>query len=47
LLGDTKIAVSLVASVVLLAAFALIKARSRHALLPPRVLAFVTRLALT
>ena len=37
--GDTKVVVSLIASVVLLAAFAFIEARSRHALLPPRVLA--------
>jgi EmrB/QacA subfamily drug resistance transporter len=36
--GDTKVIVSLVASVVLLAAFALIEARSKHALVPPRVL---------
>ncbi|MGH3281356.1 MAG: MFS transporter [Trebonia sp.] len=37
--GDTKVLVSLVAAVVLLAAFALIEARSKHALVPPRVLA--------
>jgi EmrB/QacA subfamily drug resistance transporter len=37
--GDTKVIASLVASVVLLGAFALIEARSRHALVPPRVLA--------
>jgi EmrB/QacA subfamily drug resistance transporter len=36
--GDTKVIVSLVAAVVLLGAFALIEARSRHALVPPRVL---------
>ncbi|TVZ01457.1 DHA2 family efflux MFS transporter permease subunit [Trebonia kvetii] len=36
--GDTKVIVSLVASVVLLGAFALIEARSKHALVPPRVL---------
>jgi len=36
--GDTKVIVSLVASVVLLAAFALIESRSKHALVPPRVL---------
>jgi EmrB/QacA subfamily drug resistance transporter len=35
--GDTKVIVSLVASVVLLGAFALIEARSKHALVPPRV----------
>ncbi len=35
--GDTKVVVSLVAAVVLLAAFVLIEARSRHALVPPRV----------
>jgi EmrB/QacA subfamily drug resistance transporter len=37
--GDTKVVVSLVAAVVLLAAFAIIEARSKHALVPPRVLA--------
>jgi MFS family permease len=37
--GDTKVVVSLVASVVLLLAFGFIEARSRHALVPPRVLA--------
>jgi EmrB/QacA subfamily drug resistance transporter len=37
--GSTKVIVALVASVVLLSAFALIEARSKHALLPPRVLA--------
>jgi EmrB/QacA subfamily drug resistance transporter len=36
--GDTKVLVSLVAAVVFLAAFAFIEARSRHALVPPRVL---------
>ena len=36
--GDTKVVASLVAAVVLLAAFAFIEARSRHALVPPRVL---------
>jgi len=36
--GSTKVIVSLVAAVVLLAAFALIEARSKHALVPPRVL---------
>ena len=36
--GSTKVIVSLVAAVVLLGAFALIEARSRHALVPPRVL---------
>jgi len=35
--GDTKVVVSLVAAVVLLAAFAGIEARSRSALVPPRV----------
>jgi EmrB/QacA subfamily drug resistance transporter len=37
--GDTKVIASLVASVVLLAAFAVIERRSPHALLPLRVLA--------
>jgi EmrB/QacA subfamily drug resistance transporter len=37
--GSIKVIVSLVAAVVLLGAFALIEARSRHALVPPRVLA--------
>jgi EmrB/QacA subfamily drug resistance transporter len=37
--GDTKVIVSLVAAVVLLLSFGLIEARSRHALVPPRVLA--------
>jgi MFS family permease len=37
--GDTKVIVSLVAAVVLLVAFGIIEARSRHALVPPRVLA--------
>lgn len=37
--GDTKVIVSLVAAVVLLAAFAFIEGRSKHALVPPRVLA--------
>jgi len=37
--GDTKVVASLVAAVVLLAAFVLIERRSRHALLPMRVLA--------
>src|SRR5712692_10412856 len=37
--GDTKVVVSLVAAVVLLASFALIEWRSKHALVPPRVLA--------
>jgi predicted MFS family arabinose efflux permease len=37
--GNAKVIVSLVAAVVLLGAFALIEARSRHALVPPRVLA--------
>jgi EmrB/QacA subfamily drug resistance transporter len=36
--GDTKVVASLVAAVVLLAAFGFIEARSRHALVPPRVL---------
>src|SRR5215469_8841334 len=35
--GDTKVVVSLSAAVVLLASFVLIEARSRHALVPPRV----------
>jgi len=35
--GDTKVIASLVAAVVLLATFLLIEARSRHALVPPRV----------
>jgi predicted MFS family arabinose efflux permease len=37
--GDTKVMVSLVAAVVLLVSFGLIEARSKHALVPPRVLA--------
>jgi EmrB/QacA subfamily drug resistance transporter len=37
--GDTKVIASLIAAVVLLAAFAFIEARSKHALVPPRVLA--------
>ena len=37
--GSTKVIVSLVAAVVLLGAFAFIEARSKHALVPPRVLA--------
>ncbi len=37
--GDLKVIVSLVASVVLLAAFGFIEARSRHALMPTRILA--------
>ena len=36
--GDTKVIASLVAAVVLLASFALIERRSKHALVPPRVL---------
>jgi EmrB/QacA subfamily drug resistance transporter len=36
--GDTKVIVSLAAAVVLLAAFAVIETRSKHALLPVRVL---------
>jgi hypothetical protein len=36
--GDTKVIVSLVAAVVLLVAFAFIEVRSKHALLPMRVL---------
>jgi EmrB/QacA subfamily drug resistance transporter len=36
--GDTKVVASLVAAVVFLTAFAFIEARSRHALVPPRVL---------
>ena len=36
--GDTQVVVSLVASVVLLAAFGIIEVRSRHALVPMRVL---------
>jgi len=36
--GSTKVIVSLVASVVLLGAFAFIEARSKHALIPPRVI---------
>jgi EmrB/QacA subfamily drug resistance transporter len=43
--GNTKVIVSLVAAVVLLGAFALIEARSRHALVPPRVLASRDRTA--
>ncbi|HEY7259889.1 MAG TPA: MFS transporter [Trebonia sp.] len=35
--GDTKVVVSLSAAVVLLVSFVLIEARSRHALVPPRV----------
>jgi len=37
--GSTKVIVSLVAAVVLLVSFGVIEARSKHALLPPRVLA--------
>ena len=37
--GNAKVIVSLVAAVVLLVAFGVIEARSKHALLPPRVLA--------
>jgi EmrB/QacA subfamily drug resistance transporter len=37
--GDTKVIASLIAAVVLLAAFGFIEARSKHALVPPRVLA--------
>jgi EmrB/QacA subfamily drug resistance transporter len=37
--GDTKVLVSLIASVVLLVTFGFIEARSRHALIPLRVLA--------
>jgi MFS family permease len=37
--GDVKVIVSLVAAVVLLVAFGIIEARSKHALVPPRVLA--------
>ena len=37
--GDTKVVVSLVAAVVLLVAFAIIEVRSKHALMPIRVLA--------
>jgi EmrB/QacA subfamily drug resistance transporter len=37
--GSTKVIVSLVAAVVLLIAFGFIEARSKHALVPPRVLA--------
>ena len=37
--GSPKVIGSLIASVVLLSAFALIEARSKHALVPPRVLA--------
>ena len=37
--GDTKVIASLVAAVVLLVSFGLIEARSKHALVPPRVLA--------
>jgi predicted MFS family arabinose efflux permease len=37
--GDTKVVASLVAAVVFLTAFGFIEARSRHALVPPRVLA--------
>jgi EmrB/QacA subfamily drug resistance transporter len=37
--GNAKVIASLVAAVVLLGAFALIERRSRHALVPPRVLA--------
>jgi len=36
--GDTKVVISLAASVVLLASFVLIEARSKHALLPLRIL---------
>ena len=37
--GDTKVVASLVAATLLLVAFGVIEARSRHALLPPRILA--------
>jgi EmrB/QacA subfamily drug resistance transporter len=37
--GDTKVVASLIAAAVLLAAFGLIEARSRHALIPLRILA--------
>ena len=37
--GDTKVVVSLAAAAVLLVGFVLIEARSKHALLPPRLLA--------
>src|SRR6185437_3052884 len=37
--GDIKVIVSLTAAVVLLVAFGFIEARSKHALVPPRVLA--------
>ena len=37
--GDTKVVVSLAAAAVLLVTFALIEWRSRHALMPPRILA--------
>ncbi len=37
--GDVKVVASLVAAVVFLVAFGLIEARSKHALVPPRVLA--------
>jgi predicted MFS family arabinose efflux permease len=43
--GSTKVIVSLVAAVVLLGAFAFIEGRSRHALVPPRVLASRDRTA--
>ena len=43
--GNAKVIVSLAAAVVLLGAFALIEARSRHALVPPRVLASRNRTA--
>src|ERR1700759_2130837 len=36
--GSTKVIVSLIAAVVLLGAFALIESRSKHALIPPRVI---------
>jgi EmrB/QacA subfamily drug resistance transporter len=37
--GDPKVIISLVASVLLLAGFGFIEARSKHALMPPRILA--------
>ena len=43
--GSTKVIVALVAAVVLLGAFAFIEARSKHALVPPRVLASRDRTA--
>ncbi len=41
--GDAKVVISLAASAILLASFAFIEARSRHALLPVRILANLSR----